>query len=256
MSNSHVTPKRLPIGGALNAQTAADTDENASETVDPTIAAEPMKAPAPQNVGEIISKVTGAKPLPETAPVTTKNHSETRGDPNAVLHDQSTVDPATQARLDQQVAAAEAQAAQHAEALHDQALANAAETMANASEKKFIFLSKYPSLTIYASCGEVAYGRDGARIATDTRFDFKNGVLTVNAVQAKAIRESKRCGTMFRESTEDTVAVAQRRALAQRQAQMRTNVQTGTTASDAANEAKFLTENAGIEHATHLLTDL
>lgn len=226
-------------------------------------------ATKPLDASEVVTAITGAVEAPKPAPVVTgKQEDPTRGDPNATIDpepalptvaeilatDKAAADLAKREELAAQATVANTDAEKRSAGLHDRALDKAAAEMKDAPNDRFTFLAKHPALTIYVQADEYAIGRDGIKVPTESRIDFVNGVVTVGPAKADALRGHKRFNNMFRETTDNTLAAAQRKALAQRRAQMQVGVVTGTTSSDAANEQRYLTEENNLNAAEDQLS--
>lgn len=102
-----------------------------------------------------------------------------------------------------------------------------------------VFMSRYPSLTIYVPVGN-----------TQHRLDFQHGILRVDDPKVAAIiRESKRFKSgMIRESGK-TETAAMREAIERRRSVMRSAVQGGMDNSTFGSDASYMAQHAELDTA-------
>lgn len=119
----------------------------------------------------------------------------------------------------------------------------------------FIFIAKYPSLTLYVKAGVMAQGRDGSRMEIDSAINFRQGVYKADRKEAEALREHPRFNKLFREEKSRQNS-AIRQALAIQRDSLTSPTMSGPTASSDGAETQMLAEDRKLAAAEQQLVDL
>ena len=201
-----------------------------------------------------VEKITARKVMAngQATPLVAPDAAPPADAPNLVTESAKQVPPAEPIKVPPQLNAVQqaeetAALAIQNEKLHDERMQLAELERATKVPSVAIFISKYPSLTIYPVVG-----------CRTQRLDFLQGVLRVNSPQvADAVRREKRFGKLFEEAGSRETA-AMRAAIEQRRTALKSATQNGLDTSSFGSDPAHMAQMSALDDAEtklNLMTD-